>query len=144
MARYTATVHTGRPIEDAFAYLSDFSTSEEWDPGTRLAERLDEGPVQKGSRFRLRAAFMGRESELTYEIVELQAPTRVVLRGENATVVSEDEMTFAPDAAGGTRVTYDANLRLKGPLRIADPLLAIAFRRIGDSALEGLREHLGA
>ncbi|MBV8221122.1 MAG: hypothetical protein JO325_21875, partial [Solirubrobacterales bacterium] len=42
----------------------------------------------------------------------------------------------------GTRVTYAADLRLKGLLRLADPLLALAFRRVGDRALAGLREVL--
>jgi hypothetical protein len=43
----------------------------------------------------------------------------------------------------GTRVTYDADLSLKGPLRLADPLLALAFRRVGDRARDGLRARLG-
>src|SRR5687768_965981 len=40
--------------------------------------------------------------------------------GENATIVSLDRITCEP-SDGGTRVTYDADLVLKGPLRIADP-----------------------
>ena len=36
-------------------------------------------------------------------------------------------------------MTYDADLRLKGPLgRLMDPLLGLAFRRIGDRAAVGL------
>ena len=66
-----------------------------------------------------------------------------MLRGENATVVSLDRITFEPSDEG-TRVTYDADLALKGPLRIADPLLGLAFDRVGDRALEGLRETLGS
>ena len=68
MARYTAEVHTPRPIEQAFAYLSDFSTTEEWDPGTSHAARLDAGPIRQGTRFKLRARFLSRESDLVYEI----------------------------------------------------------------------------
>ncbi|MBV8942950.1 MAG: hypothetical protein JO240_14570, partial [Solirubrobacterales bacterium] len=37
---------------------------------------------------------------------------------------------------------YDAELRLKGLLRLADQLLALAFNRVGDRALAGLREVL--
>lgn len=143
MARYTATLHTAKPIDETFAYLSDFSRATEWDPGTTSARRIGTGPIAEGSRFLLRAAFLGRESDLVYEITDLQAPRRVVLRGENGAVVSLDEMTFAP-VAGGTRVTYDAQLRFKGLLRLADPLLAAAFRRVGDRALGGLRAALGA
>jgi hypothetical protein len=87
--------------------------------------------------------FFGRRAALAYRIVEFEPGEAVTLRGENATVVSLDRMTFEP-SDGGTRVTYDADLALKGPLRIADPLLGLAFDRVGDRALEGLRETLGS
>lgn len=144
MARYTASVQTPEPIEKTFAYLSDFSSSQEWDPGTTHAERLDDGPIREGSRFGLRARFLGRESDLVYEITSLQAPHRVVLRGENSAVVSLDEITFEPVAGGGTRVTYDAKLTFKGPLALADPFLSLVFRRVGDRALAGMGAALGS
>jgi len=142
MARYKAKLQTDKPIEDAFAYLSDFSTTEEWDPGTTHAERLDDGPIGKGTKFKLRARFLGSESDLVYEVTDLETPRRVVLRGENSTVVSLDEMTFEPAAGGGTLITYEATLTFKGPLRLADPLLSIAFRRVAGRALTGLRTTL--
>ena len=70
MARYQATVDTHRPPETVFAYLSDFSNAQDWDPGTVEAERLDHGPIAEGSKFRLVAVFLGRRTELTYRIVE--------------------------------------------------------------------------
>ncbi|HET6865551.1 MAG TPA: hypothetical protein VFH80_06495 [Solirubrobacteraceae bacterium] len=48
-------------------------------------------------------------------------------------MVSRDRITFE-SATAGTRVTYDADLALKGLLRIADPALALAFNRIGNPA----------
>jgi hypothetical protein len=86
--------------------------------------------------------FLGRKAALTYRIVEFAPGMAVTLRGENATVVSLDRITFEP-SPGGTRVTYDADIALKGPLRIADPVLGLAFDRIGNRAVEGLREALG-
>ena len=71
----------------------------------------------------------------------MPAPPRSTLRGENATVVSLDRITVEA-ADGGTRITYDAELTLKGPLRVADPLLGLAFGRVGDRALGGLRATL--
>jgi carbon monoxide dehydrogenase subunit G len=144
MARYVTTIESPRPQEDVFAYLSDFSTTREWDPGVVEAERLDEGPIVAGSRVRLVADFMGRKTPLVYEVTAIDPPHSVPLRGENATVVSLDTMTFEPTAAGGTRIVYDADLTLKGPLRLADPLLKLIFNRIGDKAAAGLREAVGA
>lgn len=142
MARYTATLDTDRPVDETFAYLADFSTSQEWDPGVVRAERGEAGELGVGSTFDLVASFLGRESELTYEIIEYDAPRAVTLRGENATVVSLDRITTEPHD-GGTRITYDADLTLKGPLKLLDPLLKVVFGRVGDRALEGLRETLG-
>ena len=51
--------------------------------------------------------------------------------------------TRSPRRVTGRTVTYDADLRLKGPLGgVLDTLLGLAFRRIGDRATAGLRETL--
>lgn len=141
MARYRATIDTERTRENVFAYLSDFSTTQQWDPGVISAERMAGQAVGEGSEFRLVARFLGRESPLTYRITEYDPPRSVTFVGENATVVSRDRITF--EAVGAlTRVTYDAELTLKGWLRLADPLLSLAFRRVGDRALGGMRQAL--
>ncbi|MFA9269487.1 MAG: SRPBCC family protein [Baekduiaceae bacterium] len=143
MARYVATLDTEKPVDEVFAYLADFSTTEEWDPGVVSASRGEGGPLGVGSTFDLVASFLGRENALTYTVTEYEAPHAITLRGESATVVSLDRITTEPHE-GGTRITYDADLSLKGPLRLFDPVLKLAFNRVGDRALEGLRGTLGA
>ncbi len=143
MAHYNASVTTPRPRDEVFAYLSDFSTTEEWDPGVIEAERVGEAPVGEGTEFRLLAEFLGRRTPLTYRIVEYDPPNAVTFRGESSSVISLDRITF--EASGeGTLVTYDADLALKGALKVADPLLGLAFRRVGDRALAGLRKTLAS
>lgn len=142
MAHYNASLTTAVPLAEAFAYLSDFSTTQEWDPGVVEAERIGDAPVGEGTEFRVVASFLGRTSELTYRIDAFAPGEAVTLLGENATVVSLDTITFEALGAG-TRITYDADLSLKGPLRIADPLLRLAFKRTGDRALAGLRDTFG-
>ena len=143
MAHARESVRSPRPQAEVFAYLSDFTTTAEWDPGIKDAEQLTEGPIDVGTRVRVVALFMGREVELVYEVTEFEPPRRIVLRGENATTLSIDEIVVEPDGAG-SRVSYDANLTLKGPLRLADPLLALVFRRIADRAIGGMRKAIGA
>ena len=129
MAHYRASIDIQQPREEVFAYLSDFSTTREWDPGVVEAERLNGQAVGEGTEFRLVAEFLGRKNELTYRIVEYDPPHAVTFLGENATVVSRDRITFDSTAAG-TRVTYDADLALKGLLRIADPDASARARTI--------------
>jgi carbon monoxide dehydrogenase subunit G len=141
MARYTASLETTRAPAETFAYLSDFSTTEDWDPGVVEAERLGDAPIGAGTEVRVVARFLRRTSTLIYRVIEFEPDAAVTLRGENATVVSLDRITFEP-AGRGTRITYDAELTLRGPLRLADPLLGLAFNRVGRRALEGLRTTL--
>ena len=148
MPRYRTQITTEIDRDQAFSDLSHFDRAAEWDPGVAAGTMLTPEPVGCGSRFALRAGFLGRTIPLEYEIVEFEPGTRVVLRAETPFIRSIDTITFAPAAddapAGATVVTYDARLEPKGPARFASPLFALAFRRLGDRAAVGLRERLRA
>jgi NAD(P)-dependent dehydrogenase (short-subunit alcohol dehydrogenase family) len=139
MARYRGTVRSARSAEDTFDYLARFSSAAEWDPGVRGAERLDDGPVGPGSIFRLQVKVGPLVVPLDYRIVSYRRPERVVVLGESGSIRSEDTITVEPDPGGGSLLTYDADLRLKGVAALANPVLGPAFDRIGDRALDGLR-----
>lgn len=142
MARYRADIPSPKTPEAAFEYLARFSNAVEWDPTVVRAEMVTPAPVGRGSAFELVIRTGRRESTWRYEIIEHDPPQRVVLRAERGALVSEDTITVRPAPNGGSIATYDADLRLRGLLRIADPLLAIAFRRLGDRAAAGLRREL--
>ena len=77
MAHYNASVDTPSPPDEVFAYLSDFSSTEEWDPGVVEAERVGDAPVGEGTEFRLVAEFLGRRIPLTYRIIDATPPNAV-------------------------------------------------------------------
>jgi hypothetical protein len=138
MARYVDAIDLPIPIEEAFAYLADFSHTAEWDPSVVAAENVTEGPVGPGSRFQVTVRFAATNLSLVYEIVEFEPPNRLVLEGGNESFRSIDEISFVP-RGDGTRVTYEARIELTGLRRLADPLLGLAFQRIGQLAARGLR-----
>jgi len=142
MAHYRDTVDSARPAEATFAYMANFANVSEWDPTAVEARALQEGEPALGSRFFVRVRWLGRELPLTYEIVAYEPPRRLVLRAENATSVSEDTVEVEPRGER-SRLTYDARVELKGAARLLDPLLGLAFRRLGDNAAAGLRRELG-
>lgn len=136
------TLTLPKPPEEVFAYLQDFTTTEEWDPGTVSTTLLD-GDGGVGTRYRNVSRFLGRETELTYVVEEADVPRRLHLRGENKTVESHDIMTLSPSASGGTELDYRAVFSFKGVARFVAPLLAPALKRLGDEAEEGLHRALG-
>ena len=144
MARYRGIVVSDRTAEETFDYMAEFSNGAEWDPGVAEAERLDEGAVGLGSRFRLGVRVGGRTTPLDYEIVSYERPHRVVLVAANSFVRSEDTITVVRRPAGGSVLTYEAELTFTGALSRVSGLLALPFRRIGDRGLGGLRRVLSA
>ena len=134
------TVETTASPAVVFAYLSDFTTTNEWDPGTVRTERIS-GDGGVGTTYANTSSFMGRETELTYEVVEHQPDSRFALRGENKSVVAHDSMEIGPLGDGST-VTYTADFTFKGLGKLVAPLLAPALKKLGDEAEQGLREAL--
>ncbi|MEU8221030.1 SRPBCC family protein [Kribbella sp. NPDC048915] len=133
----TVTADRGR----VFDYLSDFRSTEEWDPGT-VRTTLVSGDGGVGTTYHNTSRFNGRETELTYVVQEHEQPERIMLRGENRTIVAHDTMTLHSESHH-TRVTYRAEFELKGLARLAGPFLRKSFDRLGDEAEEGLRNALG-
>lgn len=144
MTRYCRTIHVDAAPGEAFDFLARFSNAADWDPGVASARMLTPEPVGRGSAFELMVRAAGRQAPFRYEIIEYERPARVVLRAEQPRIVSADTITVSAAPQGGSEVTYDADLRLTGLLRFLDPVLALAFRRIGDRALEGLRRAFAA
>jgi carbon monoxide dehydrogenase subunit G len=143
MARYSATVPSTRPPDDVFAYLADFRSVAEWDPSVKSAVHVNgDDPVTVGAIFRVTIKTTLSELVLDYMTIEAERPDRIVLRGENDSMVSVDTIVIRGDGQGGATVTYDAKLELKGVRKLADPLLGLAFKRLGDNARDGLSAQL--
>lgn len=134
------TVAVAKPVDAVFDYLSDFTTTTEWDPGTVTTVRAS-GDGGVGTEYCNTSRFLGRTVELRYLVQEFLPFRRIRLRGENATVVADDTMTFTP-LEDGTEVTYTAEFTFKGTSKYLAPLLRPAFRRLGDRAETGLRRAL--
>ncbi len=142
MATYTTTVHSAWNADEAFRYMSDFSNAQHWDPSVTSAHRLDEGAVTLQSLFDLTVHFAGREKLLRYGVTSLDPSRGVVFTSSTNTLLSRDTLTFEPRTAG-CEMTYRAELRFRGVASVANPLLALLFRRLGDRARDSLRSILG-
>ncbi len=133
-------VTTQVAVEKVFDYLSDFTTTTQWDPGT-VRTVLVRGGGGVGTEYRNTSRLAGRTTELTYVVTRLQAPDLIVLRGQNGAVVAEDTIVVER-IPGGTQVTYTAEFTFAGVWKLVAPLLGPAFRRLGDEAEVGMRAAL--
>ena len=141
------TIETRTPLDEVFSYLSDFTSTNDWDPGTvRTTRTSGDGGV--GTVYHNVSRFLGRETELDYTVIALEHHRVVRLRGVNSTVEATDTMTFTETPSGGTRVRYDADFRFKGLVGkvapLLTPVLGPAFKRLGDEAEAGMSRCLEA
>ena len=134
--RVRRIVTAEKPLAEVFAYLSDFTTTTEWDPGT-VQTVLTSGDGGFGTEYLNTSKFAGRETQLTYVVEDLVPNRHISLRGENKTVIAHDTMTFRENG-GQTEVTYTADFTFKGMARLVAPLMKRAFTRLGDEAETGM------
>lgn len=136
------TVVAAKPVATVFAYLADFTHAEQWDAGTVSCRRLT-GDGGVGTTYENVSSFRGRETTLVYELRELVAEERLVLRGQNKTVTAVDTMTFDP-APEGTRVTYTADFTFHGLAALLTPFMKRPLDKLGDEAQASLAAALAA
>lgn len=141
MARYVTKVRTPWSIEDAFEYMADLRNFAEWDPGVTAAVQAEGDGGGPDTAFDVTVNGVGRGLTLRYVTVEHTPPRYVRVVAEDRFLTSDDRITVEADG-DQTVVTYQADLTLNGVLGLADPLLRLAFRRIGDRAAAGLRKAL--
>ena len=140
MKHIERTLVVQQPPERVWAYLSDFRSTNEWDPGTVLTERTS-GDGGVGTVYRNTSKFLGNETELEYVVTDVEPGRQIRLRGDNKTVTSYDTITVEP-AGSGTSVTYLAEFELHGAAKLATPVMGLPLKKLGDDAEAGLRKAL--
>lgn len=139
--RLRDSIEVPRPQAETFAYVADWSHLADWDPGIAESRKVSDGPVGTGTQFDVLADFRGRTIPMRYTIIEFEEGRRVVLDGQGDNVTSVDEITVE-EIESGSRITYDADIKMKGIYRIVQPFLGGTFNKMGQKALAGLKKEL--
>jgi NAD(P)-dependent dehydrogenase (short-subunit alcohol dehydrogenase family) len=132
------TIVVQRPLHEVFAYVSDFARIEEWDPAVARGLRLTPGLPGVGSEYRIdmKAGF-----SLHYRVTEFEPDARMLMSVESRLFEALEEIRFeATDT--GTRVRYIAKFDFPAPLAALNRLYPAAMKRVGKSAMAGLRQAL--
>lgn len=140
MQHIERTVVVDKPLQRVWDYLSDFRSTNDWDPGTVRTERTS-GDGQMGTVYHNTSKFLGRETVVIYTVQRYEPPHLIQLEGVNDSVRATDTLTFIGDE-NRTSVTYRAEFEFKGVARIAEPLMRFPLRKLGDDAEKKLNDVL--
>ena len=143
MARYVTTVRSAKTPQEAFAYMADLGNFVEWDPGVKAVRQVEGSGGGPDAVFDVTVVAPGPDLTLRYVTEVHDAPHNLLVVARSIVFTSIDRITVEPDGTGSL-VTYDADLRLNGVLRVGDLGLRLVFGQIGNRAAAGLRRVLGA
>jgi uncharacterized protein YndB with AHSA1/START domain len=139
MAHTERSAELAAPPEEVFPYLFDEDKVPRWTTGLEGYERLDAGPVGRGSRFRQALNVSGQRFTVELEVTEHDAPRRAESRFEVRGIDVTNTYALAPDGAG-TKLTQSVEAKgggLKG--RLLMPVLQPHLERKLEADLAALR-----
>lgn len=131
-----------RPVEVVAAYAADPTNAPEWYANIDSVEWRTPPPVRVGSEMTFAARFLGRRLEYTYQVVELAATERIVMRTRQGPFPMETTYTWQPTSDGGTRMTLRNRGEPAGFSKLTARVMQPAMRRANRKDLAALKRVL--
>jgi uncharacterized protein YndB with AHSA1/START domain len=120
-------IQIARPPAAVFAYLTDTEKLASWQPTTVAVERAADGPLAVGERFDEVHRALGRDLRSTVEVVAYDPPHVFALHVVSGALPLDGRWELEA-VDGGTRLRFLGHGDVRGPLRLARPMLARQFR----------------
>jgi hypothetical protein len=131
------SVVIGCTPEEAFDYLSDHRAELEWNPRCELMEKITDGPVGLGTKYRAKWKY---SPHVEVETVIFDRPRAWTVHNDGAIEVT---VTFRLEpVAEGTRLHVEFEPRPHSWFRLIFPLFLLAVRREEKANMTYVREAL--
>jgi carbon monoxide dehydrogenase subunit G len=143
MARTERSTDIAKPPSEVFPYLFEVDRVPLWTTGLDGYERLDDGPLRAGSRFRERLEVSGQNIDAVLELTGYDPPSGAETRTEIRGIDVISSYALAPEGAG-TRLTQTFEAKgggLKG--RVLIPIIQPHLERKLEADLAALAKLLG-
>ena len=141
MAKVNGAILINRPVEQVFDYVADQRNEPIYNPRMLQSEKITDGPIGVGTRFRATARSGRRVAEMLIEITEYHKARRLGSRTTMSSVDVNGGLTFEP-VDGATRMSWSWEVSPRGPLRLLGPLVARLGRRQEQTIWNGLKTQL--
>jgi uncharacterized membrane protein len=117
-----------RPRDVVAGFAGDPGNAPRWYANIDSVEWRSEPPLRVGSRMDFVARFLGRRLAYTYEVVELEPGSRLVMRTSEGPFPMETTYTWS-DEGDGTLMRLRNRGAPSGFARVTAPVMATAVRR---------------
>lgn len=135
------TIEVDRPVPEVFSYISDFTTTQEWDATAFAARKLTPGAIEEGTEFEVQCALPVGSITLIYEVEELVPQKYLRLRGRCKFFEVIDSIAFTA-TKNGTQVDYQAKFEFNPLVQPMAALSQSGMEKMGRDALAGMKRAL--
>jgi uncharacterized protein YndB with AHSA1/START domain len=127
-----------RPVGEVFAAVVDVASFPRWNPTTKSARRLTDGPVGNGTRFELEITGFGKT------IQELQdfEPNRSVRLVPHIKVLAGGHRFTFTDVGAETHVDHELEMTPKGLFRLMSPFMGMIGRKNLAATAAALKQYV--
>jgi hypothetical protein len=138
MISWESSTFIARPADEVFAYVADVRNDRTWHKDVKSATIVQgNGSIRKGTVFDVKARVSGTE-----EIIEYDAPRRVVLKGgDMGKMVPTDTRTITP-GEGGVTFTRRVDLEAAGVMGWMSKKMVGPASKRNDRFVENLKNVL--
>ncbi|MFZ5872330.1 MAG: SRPBCC family protein [Actinomycetota bacterium] len=143
MARIEGEVLIRRPVEEVFDFVADERTEPTYNRNMLRSEKVTDGPIGRGTRFRAIIRAGRRTLPMDIEYTAFDRPHLIASTTRMSTADFNGTLTFTPTALG-TRLRWSWQTRPKGALRVVAPVLTWFGARQERQMWTRLRDHLEA
>lgn len=130
-----------RPPDEVFAFVTDPANEAAWHSDVLEAHKTSDGPLGVGSTIQFTIKFMGKK-QIDLVVTESDPPHReVVAATTRGPMMPTFTFTFEP-VDGGTRFTRKGDIRIRGWLRLMEPMMKGMAAKRADGFLDKLKQLL--
>jgi len=143
VARIRGEVLIRRPVEEVFDFVADERNEPTYNPTMLVSEKVTEGPIGAGARFRATIRSGRRPVDMQIEYTAFDRPHMLASTSRMAAADFTGTLTFTPTPAG-TRLRWSWQARPKGAMRLLTPVFGPIGARQERRIWTALRDHLEA
>jgi uncharacterized protein YndB with AHSA1/START domain len=138
MAQFKTSLVIRRPVEDVFAFVSNYQNSARWVTGAMEHTKVSTGPIGVGTVIRTTGWAMGLRIEATRIVTAYEPYSRYAFKSEYRQVPLTTTFLFEP-IQGGTRLTVVVEGEPTGLFKAATPFILGTIRQQFEGDLRRLK-----
>jgi carbon monoxide dehydrogenase subunit G len=128
MARFEQLEWIARTPDDVFRFITDSGNAPRLMASVKRMEKLSDGPVSVGTRYRETRVMNGKEAQAELEVVTYEPPHLYSMRNVTEGFETTYHYTFKPEGEG-TRVHLAGEVKAGGLKKMMIPVVVAALKK---------------